>query len=300
MSIIIKSNVAYTGDKRLNSVIPDIMTAQQYYDDYAERVIADGGEIINPAKTLGTIEFLFSNGLMSRSNSIVSTYYGVKREGAKVTKLYGLDGQDLVGKIWGTGQYSEIAPDGSLKPFSVNNDRVNGCLYQSKEAVRIAPKSKVAFVSLPILTSTSLPNSSATLIGYADGTLLGQTKHYGALSLNVGKAEISVPAPAATNTVATGTLSTGTIPLIGILDLKQGVRKVIQGQSVIYTNLISIDPALQDTNSYAQFGGVYYDKEGTFNDGSFAMNNLYAGWFVFDFTEPELLLISQHVQQLAS
>ena len=72
MSIILKSNVAYTGDKKLKSVIPSVMTADQYFTAYKNRVIADGGYIVDETKTLATINFLFSNDLISRSTSIVS------------------------------------------------------------------------------------------------------------------------------------------------------------------------------------------------------------------------------------
>lgn len=298
MSVILKSNVAYTGTKRLKSIIPTITTPQAYFDEYKARVSADGGEIVNSAKTLGTIEFLFNNGLMSRSNSIVSTYYGIKREGAKVVKLYAIDGKDLVGKCWGTGQLSEIDTDGSLKSFSVNNDRINGCLYQTESAVRVAGQYKVALITVPVLSSGTLPLNSSAIMGYADGATSGQIKAYGVLSISAGKAVIETPAPVSYSSGTTAQLELGKLPLIAWYDSKLGKREVIQGDTAIYTNLFTFDPATSAVKSNLQVGGVYYDKEGTANDGSFAMNKIYSAWAMFDFTEPELYLISTHLQSM--
>lgn len=298
MSIILKSNVAYTGDKKLKSVIPSVMTADQYFTAYKNRVVADGGYIVDEVKTLATINFLFTNDLISRATSIVSSKYGLKVDGGKVTKLYGLDGADLVAVLHGTGDYYTIdGTDGSLKPYTSTFSNANGCLYQSEKPVRIASKGKIAFISMPVVTSTSNANASA-IMTYADAATLGDTKAYGQQQITSNACAWQVPTPASVATGASTALTVGKLPLISYIDQKNRLSRIFKGSTQIYTNLQDLDPAIFTLERYLQVGGRYYDVPSSSLDRSFSIFNLHAAWALFDFTENELLKISDHMQSI--
>lgn len=298
MSIILKSNVAYTGDKKLKSVIPSVMTADQYFTAYKNRVVADGGYIVDEVKTLATINFLFTNDLISRSTSIVSSKYGLKVEGGKVTKLYGLDGVDLVAVLHGTGDYYTIdGTDGSLKPYSYTFSNANGCLYQSEKPVRIASKGKIAFISMPVVTSTLNANASA-IMTYADAATLGDTKAYGQQQITNNTCAWQIPAVVSVVTGTSTALTVGKLPLISYIDQKNRLSRIFKGSTQIYSNLQDIDSTIFTLERYLQVGGRYYDVPASSLDRSFSIFNLHAAWALFDFTESELLKISDHMQTI--
>lgn len=297
MSIILKSNVAYTGDKKLKSVIPSVMTADQYFTAYKNRVIADGGYIVDETKTLATINFLFANDLISRSTSIVSSKYGLKLDGTKVVKLYGLDGVDLVAVLHGTGDYYTIdGTDGSLKPYTSTFSNANGCLYQSEKPVRIASKGKIAFISMPVVTSTPNANASA-IMTYADSAL-GDIKAYGQQQITSNTCAWQVPTPASVQTGTSTSLTVGKLPLITYIDQKNRLSRIFKGSTQIYSNLQDLDPAILTLERYLQVGGRYYDVPSSSIDRSFSIFNLHAAWALFDFAENELLKISDHLQTI--
>ena len=64
---------------------------------YKQRVLQDGGEIINESKTLEAIKFLISNGIYGLARVFVGGNFGVKRNNnGAILKLYSLDGEDMI------------------------------------------------------------------------------------------------------------------------------------------------------------------------------------------------------------
>lgn len=103
MSVILKSNNVLQSDgfgqvKMLGT------TAQAQFDAYKARVLADGGVIKDEARTLSAFNLLFDKKMYGNMNTAVSGTFGVKVDAnGGLTKLYAIDGVDLIGVTYGTG-----------------------------------------------------------------------------------------------------------------------------------------------------------------------------------------------------
>ena len=102
MSIVLKSNVA--SENNLGTYKSLISDASTELATYKARVLADGGEIINEAETLSAFQFLISQGIYGLARTFIGAKYGMKRNASgHITKLYSLDGEDLVAFNLGAG-----------------------------------------------------------------------------------------------------------------------------------------------------------------------------------------------------
>lgn len=102
MSIVLKSNVA--SENNLGTYKSLTSNATTELAAYKARVLADGGEIINEAETLSAFQFLISQGIYGIARTFIGAKYGMKRnDSGHITKLYSLDGEDLVAFNLGAG-----------------------------------------------------------------------------------------------------------------------------------------------------------------------------------------------------
>ena len=102
MSIVLKSNVA--SEINLGTYKSLTSNAATELAAYKARVLADGGEIINEAETLSAFQFLINQGIYGIARTFIGAKYGMKRNGSgHITKLYSLDGEDLVAFNLGAG-----------------------------------------------------------------------------------------------------------------------------------------------------------------------------------------------------
>ena len=102
MSIVLKSNVV--SENNLGTYKSLIADATTELAAYKARVLADGGEIINEAETLSAFQFLISQGIYGIARIFIGAKYGMKRNASgHITKLYSLDGEDLVAFNLGVG-----------------------------------------------------------------------------------------------------------------------------------------------------------------------------------------------------
>ncbi|NQY83448.1 MAG: hypothetical protein HRT34_01350 [Alcanivorax sp.] len=92
MATVIKSNVAYGGDVTLPSAVDLTYTAQAFYNEYAARVVADGGRVVDPAATLAAISWAKGAGVMGKIRACGASW-GVKESAGVITKMYGLGGE---------------------------------------------------------------------------------------------------------------------------------------------------------------------------------------------------------------
>lgn len=111
MSVLIKSNVGFSGSSA-HSARQLSQTPQEAFDEYVSRVTLDGGEIIDPARTLADIEFVYSQGLLGKLGCMVSASYGVKRSANDVSVAYSIDGVDLFNVTTGVCQPVQIDTSG--------------------------------------------------------------------------------------------------------------------------------------------------------------------------------------------
>lgn len=91
MPIVLRSPNHYQG---LDS-LPTLASLTYGYTQYAERVISDGGVIINESATISAFDFLASNGL-PLDQMVVGASFGVKHAGGLVQKLYSFNGNDFI------------------------------------------------------------------------------------------------------------------------------------------------------------------------------------------------------------
>lgn len=105
MSVVIKSNnVArnHFGTSKMLGTTPELELQK-----YKARVIADGGVIKDEDRTLKAFELLFNAKCYGHMTTYISGSFGVKfSSSSKLSKLYAIDGVDLIVKIFGNG----IAP----------------------------------------------------------------------------------------------------------------------------------------------------------------------------------------------
>lgn len=115
MSLILKSNTRYKGVGSFPRIEQVKKSTAEFFTEYKERVLADGGVITSEEKVWSAISFLYKNNLIGRMSCCASPYYGVKKDGSGgVLKLYSLDGEDLVSDIFGLGVRPIIDGDGYL------------------------------------------------------------------------------------------------------------------------------------------------------------------------------------------
>lgn len=108
MALVFKSNVTYAGPLPLSKVSQVTMTPAQLYDLYAQRVVNDGGTVIDAAAALAAITYAQENGLLGRLATAFSPAWGVRLTGTdRVLKLYAIDGEDMDGVFIGSGSAAD-------------------------------------------------------------------------------------------------------------------------------------------------------------------------------------------------
>lgn len=83
-------NKAYVRQSIFQPITSPVSGAQQLFDAYESRVLADGGVITDEAYTLETIQWAMDNGLHESSAVAISAQFGVKASGVNIIKLYSL------------------------------------------------------------------------------------------------------------------------------------------------------------------------------------------------------------------
>ena len=163
MSVIIKSNnqaISHFGQfKSLNT------TAQAEFDKYKARVLADGGVINNEAKTLEAFQILFSSNAYGNCNTFVGGSFGVKLSGSGVSKLYSLDGHDLVAKQYNGAPLATIDSSNAINFES--NSANSGVIYSTEHPVILSKNNKIAMgIMLKKGAGTTVPSTVKPLVGY--------------------------------------------------------------------------------------------------------------------------------------
>ena len=163
MSVIIKANnqaINHFGQlKSLNT------TAQAEFDKYKARVLADGGVINNEAKTLAAFQILLSSNAYGNCNTFVGGSFGVKLSGSGVSKLYSLDGHDLVAKQYNGAPLATIDSSNAIDFGS--NSANSGVIYSTEYPVILSKNNKIAMgIMLKKGAETTVPSTVNPLVGY--------------------------------------------------------------------------------------------------------------------------------------
>lgn len=166
MSIIIKSNNALSTSsagfgttKMLNT------TVQAEFDAYKARVLADDGVIKDEARTLSAFSVLFNNKMYGNLNTAVSGTFGVKLDGnGGITKLYAIDGVDLVGTVYGTGTLPKLDANNNIDFSSnVSTDNVNGAMFSTANKMVLSRAGRFGYlINAKTLKSTTTRLAAVT------------------------------------------------------------------------------------------------------------------------------------------
>jgi hypothetical protein len=102
MTLILKSNVTYSGPAGLSDIALVSRSAADIYTAYAARVAADGGTIGDAAACLAAITAAITGGYFYKSAIAVSARWGRKVSGSDITKFYNLVDSTKDGTVTGT------------------------------------------------------------------------------------------------------------------------------------------------------------------------------------------------------
>lgn len=170
MSLTLRSNAVYTGQ--------EIATGLKAYQS---RVIADGGELTSLDATTNAFLFAKANGISDvNCASATSTYWGIKKSGNNVTKMYSLFGEsgDLIvtsgtfalvdsGGVLGVNHIGTSAAN--MRTFGSSTNPNLGVISAFRSNPTVLSEKAVAGYSLSITSNAAylrLLESSTTLIGY--------------------------------------------------------------------------------------------------------------------------------------
>ena len=168
MSIVLKSNVV--SENNLGTYKSLISNATTELAAYKARVLADGGEIIDEAETLSAFHFLINQGIYGIARTFIGAKYGMKRNASgHITKLYSLDGEDLVAFNLGVGSpvtliNGEISFSNTI--MSNPSEQTKGTIFITQSKIKAHGRGLVVGVS-----GSRLSNASAEM-GISAFTLL--------------------------------------------------------------------------------------------------------------------------------
>ena len=141
------------------------VTRDAVYSAYLARVVADGGSIVSESKVSDAIAFMFDNNLYGRTGVCASPHYGIKLDGSGgILKLYSIYGEDLVGRVVGSGELPKIVSN--FVDFNpTTHGTVNGGILTTavkkswsvtgRMAYAVATKEHIAASLLPLAAMTS-------------------------------------------------------------------------------------------------------------------------------------------------
>lgn len=292
MSVILKSNVPYSGNKKLKSATVMSMTSQQYFDAYKARVLADGGIIVDETKTKATIDFLFANDLLSRAHTIVSASYGVRKNlNDEVDKLYSISGSDLVLANYGGAIPKLNATEQLIDNQLSASSTTTGTLYKTEKPVRISAKGIIGLIIVAKMDKAD--TAQPTMIGYSDMGENNDANARGKLIFTASKFIVQNPSP--NNNVATSSqfAAATKAPIIHRWNIANITTKTLVDGVAVYNTTSTLDPNLLNLSRYLQVGGGILA-----NAKSFSHYDWYSAWALFDFDDNEALLINQHLKTM--
>lgn len=301
MSALIKSNVNYAGPLYPATYTQLSTTAQDAFNAYKARVLADGGVVNDEAATLNAFNFMFANKIMGKVNTFISPKFGVKLDGVGgVLKAYSLDGDDMVGKVFGTGALPKIIDNHfKFNPSLSSAEATNGAILTTEiKSVRTNKNRYLqAFKIKNIGSTASVPISQLT--NHEDYTMPATVA--GAFAVNSRGGEVwlrHVTSPfSLTNSAITtsGAIlnssagSTIVYALDGVLNLMYSYRDGTGQQQQGYDWIL---PDISKTEFYVDLGGMW--KSAT----NKSFSNLEIGCYISlkDFVRETALAVDAHIK----
>lgn len=264
MSVLIKSNnvlnnAGFGQVKMLGT------TAQAQFDAYKARVLADGGTIKDEARTLSAFNLLFNNKMYGNMNTAVSGTFGVKLDSnGGITKLYAIDGVDLVGVTYGTGALPKLGANNNID-FSANSrtDAVNGGMLTTAQKI-IPSRAGIFGVMLKIEAFTE--SASQRIAGLTKHNDVANTQTIAAVS-NSSNGELAFSIQSGSlNLTSTPTLLTPKFYLVDAGFLASSFITIpddnkvygIRGSSTVASAIEGKSFAINNDDFYIDLGGEYH------------------------------------------
>ena len=300
MSLVLKSNVVSTA-ANLTSVALLTQTPQQYYDAFVARVQADGGEIVNSAELLNTINFLFDKKLIGKLNGLVGARYAVKRSGGNITKVYSLDGVDFVSKMFGSGQPPLLNTTDTAKPYiDMRNAGVgfaNATLLKSEKkfvqsrALKIGASAVMQNVAVMTgIIAQSIDNDVAT---QATPMWRINAGAVGTTTMQFGAAPEPYDATAGQNFLQFNALTNvaNAEPIHFLADASKVATNTYKNGALTASTTRATPRAGATVEQYITIGG--YETNGSKGSG---VGNFYEMWFFNNAAESDLLLVDAYLK----
>ncbi|HDS5482030.1 TPA: hypothetical protein QH236_004452 [Serratia liquefaciens] len=164
MTALFNSRKFYSGALTGIDISGDVLNPSALFTEYKNRVIADGGIIIDEAATLNEITFLVNNGMWERVSAWAGASFGIKiRSGTttQVDKIYGLAGSpDFVAVAVATSGAPPVGftPAAAGSPNKLSIVLSGGGVYLKSS---VTAKAQAA-VGVPYLLSARLEDRLAT------------------------------------------------------------------------------------------------------------------------------------------
>ncbi|CAI2417897.1 hypothetical protein [Serratia liquefaciens] len=177
MTALFNSRKFYSGALTGIDISGDVLNPSALFTEYKNRVIADGGTIIDEAATLNEITFLVNNGMWERVSAWAGASFGLKiRSGTttQVDKLYGLAGSpDFVAVAVAPSGAPPVGfnPAAAGSPNKLSITLLNGGVYLKSSVLSKAQ----AALGMPYLISARFEDRVNTdqlgmTVSFADAT----------------------------------------------------------------------------------------------------------------------------------
>lgn len=262
MSVVIKSNNSVTQSLGTPKMLGK--TAQSEFDAYKTRVLADGGVIKDEARTLKAFNLLFNTKLYGNMNTAVSGTFGVKLDSnGGITKLYAIDGTDLIGTAYGTGTLPKLDANNNID-FTANSltDNVNGSLLTTSTKMIVSKGNMGVQIHAKSFIDSSGTQRIFHLTKHTDVTntqqivgVNGATN--GELSINVQTGALKLATTATYGTTKASASNFGYLPINFIVDAANGVIVSNRSGAEVSSTSAQAAPELKTEDFYLDLGAQF-------------------------------------------
>lgn len=294
MSLILKSNTLYTGTDSFPKLEQVMTNAAESFAAYKDRVLADGGVITSESKVMSAYMFLFENNLIGRMSCCSSPYYGVKKVAdGRVSKLYSLDGTDLISDLKGTAKHPSITSEGYLhinEHVTTTLESANRCIIRTETKQVFNSSNQIGHAFVFKSNGLNLKMPTIALSRWEDWVWLDDEGIE--VSIRDNLTESKVTTKGVNNSVISHTHTEGRGATVLRVDAKlaEGNFQLFNAGIKFRTNTSEVDPNLFVHPLHVIYGGMKSYLDDRHNKATNTL--LSCMWFVNDLYEKEAVAIN--------
>lgn len=290
MSIVIKSNNAYTGEGSLPTIAQLTQTQQQAFDAFKTRVLADGGQIGSEQKIKEAINFIYSENLFGKTSVCASPHYAYKLDSSsKLLKLYSIDGQDLETVRFDGGDLPTLS-NNKVVFSDTNNTGILTTVYKNW-AVKTG-RLYIATTASDVTSPVAAYNSGMTK---HDGTPPVSGNIFDIMAQSSGVGELRAPRASTVyggsndrKAFSAGVYTTNNSIVSWIDSVKGQANMIIAGVDNGTPLAIAIDDRFRTEKHYIDFGGRW-SSTNQYNAGI----QYSAIWIMEDITQEQAIAVNK-------